>query len=201
MLKKAIALSLIISLFLCGCSRNSLNKTGEYTVAAIGFSKDEDLYKVFVEAVVVNSEDSDKEISKLLFEGSAKSIEEAFKNAINQSAKPLEVSHCAVLVVENEVGQNEITDITEFCLKVKDITVSVALVKTENVKELLSLSAFSSVAVGFDIVSILETQYLEKNISFSNRLYEISRKNGQDRINALPEFTIVNERTALAKMG
>lgn len=196
-MKKALICLIILSFFsFCGCS-SSFNKTGAYSVAAIGFEGEENSFSLYVEAVVVNSENSDAPIKKMLFSGKGDTFERAYEQASAKSAKPLSLGHCAVLVLSNDAKEKAIEDFFDFCLNNRDMTVSVSVVKTENVKKLLSVESFSSVAVGYDIVSILQTQYSERKIGFANRLYEVKPRKSEYILKTIPEFSALDDSIQL----
>ncbi len=188
MKKTILCLFAVLLLGLCGCSTNSLNKMGSYSVASIGFEVKDNDFILYVEAVVVNSEDSAKPIEKAVFKGKGNTPKKAYSQAISKSAKPLSLAHCATLVLSDDISKEAINDIFDFSLKEGDMTVSVAVVKSQNVEKLLATPSFSSVAVGYDIVSILETQYKERKVGFSNRLYEVTLR--ENVLKDLPEFSV-----------
>lgn len=199
MKKTLLCLTVTLLLCLCGCTTNSLNKMGSYSVAAIGFEgKDKD-FSIYVEAVVVNSEDSDKPVEKMLFKGEGDTPEKAYEEAISKSAKPFSLGHCAVLVLSEDIEEQVIEDVFDFCLKERDITVSVSVVSSENVEKLLQAESFSSVAAGYDIVSILETQYKVRKIGFSNRLYEVATREKDYILKSLPEFSVLGDEITMRR--
>lgn len=197
MKKSLLCLAFLLLFGLCGCTSGSLNKMGSYSVAAIGFEEKEKGFAIYVEAVVVNSEDSDKPVKKMLFKGEGNTIDKAYEKAVSQSAKPWSLGHCAVLVLSEDIDEKAIDDIFDFCLKKSEITVSVSVVKTKNAEKLLEAESYSSVAVGYDIVSVLETQYKVRKIGFSNRLYEVATQKKDDILKSLPEFSVVGEKTVM----
>ena len=193
-MKKTIAMVLLfLALFLSGCTTVS---GGNYTVAAVGIEKANEDYKIFIETVVVNSEDNGRDIEKIVFEGSGATLKKASENAFKQSARALSFGHTAVIVLGDSVTESQTDDILDFCLKDLKTTVSVGVVRTENVKELLEKRSFSSVAVGYDIASLLETQHKEQNKDFANRLYQIKPLLSYEKFIELPYFTIVNDRVS-----
>ncbi len=197
MKKTIFCLLTALLLSLCGCSTNSLNKMGSYSVAAIGFEANGTDFSIYVETVIVNSEESQKPIEKMLFKGKGDTPEKAYTKAVSNCAKPLSLGHCATLVLSEEIEEKAMSEIFDFCLEQGDITVSVAVIKTENVEKLLSLPSVSSVAVGYDIVSVLETQYRVRKISFANRLYEISVQKKSDVLKCLPEFSVKDKALSM----
>ncbi len=159
---KKILLSLLLVLLLCGCEKRG----PEYLVSSIGFDKQSDKYKVCFESVIINSEDTKQTVKLLKGEG------ETLKSAINQIKKqctqPLLLSHCGVLVIGNSISGNELSDIANYCVEHKEITLSSFIIKTENAEKLLSVKPVSSLTVGFDIMGLLE-----QNKRYKNRLFEL----------------------------
>ncbi len=197
MKKTLVCLAMTLLLSLCGCTTNSLNKMGAYSVAAIGFEENDNEFTIYVEAVVVNSEDSDKPVEKMLFDGKGDTPQKAYEEAISQSAKPWSLGHCAVLVLDKDLSSDAIDEVFDFCLKDSDITVSVSVVSSENAEKLLQAESFSSVAIGYDIVSILETQYKVRKVGFSNRLYEVAVLKKTSVLKSLPEFLVKDKELVM----
>lgn len=190
-LKLCLCISVIV--LLSGCNNWELNDNGKYIVSAIGIDKSQNDYVLSVEAVVVNSEDSERDIENLVFDGVSSTLEKAWVKAVEKSAKPLSLSHCAVVVLGQSIKSSDLEKIIEFCIKKEDLTVSVGFIRCFTAKEILSQKPFSSVAVGYDIASILETQYTQNKKSFNNRLYEIY---GTKNIDGLPLFKIAEKRVS-----
>ena len=174
-MKKALLIFLLL-LALCGCEKRG----PEYLISGIGFDKVNNSYKVCFESVIINSEDT-KQTVKLL-KGEGETLKSAIKQIEKQRTQPFLLSHCGVLVIGDGITKNELNDIAEYCVKNKEITLSAFFIKTKNAEKLLSVKPLSSVAVGFDIMGLLE-----QNKQYKNRLFELVNS---DYTNALPKLSI-----------
>ncbi len=173
---KKVFLSLLLVVFLCGCEKRG----PEYLVSSIGFDKQNDSYKVCFESVIINSEDT-KQTVKLL-KGEGESFNSAMEQIEKKCTQPLMLSHCGVLAIGEGITQNELKDISKYCINSKEITLSTFLIKTKNAEKLLSVKPLSSLTVGFDIMGLLE-----QNKTYKNRLFELVNS---DYSNVLPKVGI-----------
>ncbi len=175
---KKLLLIIISLLLLCGCEKRG----PEYLVSGIGFDKENGVYKVCFESVIINSEDTKQTIK--LIKGKGKTLDEAVDEIKKQCTQPLLLSHCGVLVIGKNIQENELEGIAEYCVKSKEITLSAFIVNTESAWKLLSAKPVSSVAVGFDIMGLLE-----QNKVYKNRLFEVVNSNYESN---LPTISIIN---------
>ena len=116
------------------------------------------------------------------------------KNSLNskpkkQTTQKLLLSHCGVLVMGENLTESQINEIYEFCFNERDITLSARVVVTENAKQLLQTKPVSSIAVGYDILGLIE-QYSKKDKQIKNRYFEIMALEKQV---ALPKITPTKE--------
>lgn len=178
-MKKFLSFFLILIMLcsLCGCSlRKSSFSTHEYMISALGFEEENEKIKVMFEAIIVNQEDTTAEKELKIIEGSGKTIYQAVDNANKKVSQPLMLSHCAVALIESGVSEKRFEEICDYCYSEPDITLSVMFAACDDVKKLLSSEAISSIAVGFDIISLIEHQSLRTGVIYKNRLYEIQSK-------------------------
>lgn len=194
---KRLILTLLCLSLLCGCSniRRIVAQNGRYLVSAMGVDKAENGVLVSLEAVVINSQDSEQDIKPQVFEGEGENIEKAFKSALLKTAKPFDLSHCAIIILGQELDNKNREDIYNFCLNNLELTVSVGFVASENANALLKLKPVSDITVGYEIVTMLETQYSENKIAFNNRFFEIENlilKGEQQK--SLPFFEVSGEQ-------
>lgn len=179
---KKFFLCLVISLLLCSCKKAN----PEYLVSAIGFDYKTGQYKVSFEAVISNSETNNQEVK--VISGSDKTIKKAISEIKRQSTQSLLLSHCAVLVIGENINDKRFDEICDFVLDNKQITLSTILVKSKNAKKLLTQKPISSVAVGFDIVSLLEQN--NKSSDLKNRYFEVMANGNKPK---LPEIALKKE--------
>ena len=194
-MKRIIILSLCLC-FLCGCrsTRSVIAENGRFLVSAIGFDQKGDNVLVSVEAIVVNSGDSEQPPTATVFEGKGKTSVLALENAVKKSIKPLDFSHCAMVVLGERLTDSTVNEIYKYCLENNEITVSVGFAKTSSANKLLKLKPTSDIAIGYELAVMLETQYTQNDIRFNNRFYELenARIKGEKEV-VLPFFEINNE--------
>lgn len=174
---------------LCGCSATKAlsSKTEQYIVAALGFEKQEGKLQLLVEAVVVGTEGTVKAEPKVI-KGEGENINEAFSDVYKRISQPLLLSHCAVIVIGTSLSAEDFAEICDYCLKEEEITLSVFTVAAKSPEKLLGMNPVSSVAVGYDIVGMIEQQTAFKEVNFHNRLYEIKAAKYKSGALNLPFF-------------
>ena len=167
-MKKALLL-LILPVFLCGCDANSKNNS-EYLISALGFDSINGEYSLCAEAITVNTEEPEQ--STLLITGRGASLKEAFEMIFRQSTQDVSLSHCGTLIIGESITDSQFNEICSYVYKNK-IVLSCQLVKSENAQSLLSCDKVSSVAVGYDIMGLLEHSGGLADREIHNRLFEI----------------------------
>ncbi len=172
---------------LCGCFSGAANTSGshKYLISAIGFDFEEQI-KVTVEAVAVNSEDAAGK-KRILISGSGKTPDEAMKKAQKKATQPFDLSHCGSIILGDGIKGSKFDEICDYCYDTDEITFSVYMVATENAEKLLKPDPISSVAVGYDIMSILEREEESSGTDFKNSLYEVvAQKERENKAVTLP---------------
>lgn len=193
-MKKALLIFLTVSVILSSLSGCSFKKTfssenNEYIISAMGFDAENTKLKIFLEAIVVNTEDADKDIKLAILEGEGSSLEEAFSNAQNKAIQPFQLSHIAVILLGESITPKIFSKIIDFCHLQKGITLSTQFVTCKNSFELLQSETVSSVAVGYDMMSMLSHQSEHKGINYKNCFYEIEAlREKEQNIISIPYF-------------
>lgn len=168
------SLAMIVFSF-CGCSAKEAiaSDKQEYIVSAIGFDRENTKVKMFLETVIVNSDDlSPKKNSKLIF-GTGKTVEEAFAKITAKTTQPLMFSHCGVVAIGEGITAKQLENIYDFCYEKDEINLAAMFILTPKAEKLFSLKPLSSVAMGYDIMSMTEVISEDRGINFKNLLYEI----------------------------
>ncbi len=189
-----LAFCLIFSL--CGCSLKETvsHHRQEYIVSAIGFDSENALLQLSLEAIIINTENADAEKELKLIKGSGKTVTEAMTDALKTTSQPLMLSHCATVVIGETVDRRHFSEIMNFCRSKEKITLSAMLISTANAAKLLSCKALSSVAIGYDVISMTEQLSEHTGILFKNRIYEVeSAKERQIKTFAIPYFEVNGE--------
>ena len=180
---KKILLIFTLLISLCGCRQTG----GEYIISSMGFDNSGGLINTCFEAIVINSETTESQIK--LIEGKGKTVTDGIEKIKKQTTQKLLLSHCGVLVMGENLTESQINEIYEFCFNERDITLSARVVVTENAKQLLQTKPVSSIAVGYDILGLIE-QYSKKDKQIKNRYFEIM---ALERRVALPKITPTKE--------
>ena len=179
-MKKVLGLILCVCVlfFLCGCSAMEAISSDkqEYIVASLGFDKQESNYAMFMEAIVVNTEDMNAGKQNTVLEGIGGSIEEAYSQIISKITQPLSLGHNAVTVIGKSVDAEMFKEILNYCSENKELNIGSMLIFTQSAEKLLASKPISSVAVGYDLMSMLEVWEEETGQSIENRLYEVKSK-------------------------
>lgn len=199
---KRLILTAVCLCLLCGCSnaRRIVSQNGRYLVSAIGVDKAENGVLISLEAIVINSQDSEQEIKPQVFEADGDNIESAFKAATEKTAKPFDLSHCAIIVLGQDLNSKNQKDIYDFCFRNLELTVSVGFVSAESANTLLKQKPISDITVGYEIVTMLETQYSENKIAFKNRFFEIGNAYLKgEKQKPLPFFAVSGEQYFLVR--
>ncbi len=172
----SIVMLTVLALGFCGCSQSEAisNDGQEYIVSALGFDKIGKAVTLTLEALIVNSEDMEEEKQNRCFFASAESIETAYNEILNQTTQPVTEGHCGAVVIGKNIDRELLTEILDFCTYNNRVNISAFLVQAENAKNLLCGEKLSSVAVGYDIMSVIEVISKEKGMCFKNRIYEVS---------------------------
>lgn len=185
-----ICLTFIVTL-LCGCSvkNTAPSNVHEYIVTALGFEEKADNICVYIEALVVNSEDTEAERRLEIITAEGRTVGEAINNASKKTSQPLLLSHCGVVVTDSSISPERFSEICNYCYNEDEITLSVMFVTTKSTLELLSCEAISSISVGFDIMNMIERQNSDSGTVYKNRFYEIGTNASKpQKIFALPYF-------------
>ena len=169
-MKRLLLLVTLTAFLLCGCSVGGIDTgaSAEYTVSAIGFDKTDDGTVATFEVIAVNRDDDERKPERLLFSATGETPEKAAKKAEKLSGVGFTKSHTASVIIGNTVKGDLFDGITEYCIDERDISVAVAVFCAENAKDLLTNEPITSIAVGYEIASVLSAY----KTPLRNRLYE-----------------------------
>lgn len=161
-------------LALSGCSAKEAiaSDKQEYIVSSIGFDNSNGNIKMIIEAIVVNTDDLKEEKESRIIASEGENPDEAYSNIISKITQPLSLGHNAVTVIGESVTPEQLDLIFEFLKETSQINIATMLIFSESAEELLSVKAISSVAVGYDIMSMIEVSEEKRGTVFKNRLYE-----------------------------
>jgi len=185
----ALFLLLFIAVLLCGCTVLT-SESHRYLIASMGFDKKGDKFIATVEAVAINSED-DAGKRRILLKGEGETPKEAMKDAEKKATQPFNLSHCGVIVLGESLKYADFEKICNYCYDTDEITFSVYMLAAKNAGKLLKTNPVSSVAVGYDLMSIINKETEQSDKKFRNSLYEVvAENNRKDGSVELPFFTL-----------
>lgn len=177
-MKKFIIL-LLCPLLLCGCRQ----KPQEYLITAIGADYNGGLYSIYFEAVITNTEQ--KEQKREIFTSKGRTLLDAMNQIEKQATQPLLTSHCGVVAVGKGISRTKLLGIMRYCKENRDIPLSIQFIKTESPEKLLKTEPFSSISVGYDLVSMMR----KNDEHLNNRLFEIYKNPNP----ILPKITLTEK--------
>ncbi len=202
-MKKALVFALCLlfcPLLLCGCNMQERFTAGtnKYLIAALGFDEVGDEVRLYMEAVIVNSDDSAAEKKTELLYGGGKTLKSALGECMRAAAEPLELSHTAAAVIGESISAKRYEEICDYLYNERQITLSILLLSSPSARELLSCETVSSAAVGYDLTGLIEQYDGYTGTKSKCRLYEIenSRRKAVN-VAAMPSVKAQNGKFSL----
>lgn len=175
-MKRLLLITVILTLFLCGCSAgNSITRESpEYIISSLGFDTDEENIIILMEAIVINSEDTSAEKKLIILEGKGETVSDAAKEAQTKAVLPLNFSHCGVIILGNGINREIFKEIFDYCYNKDQINLAAYFITAERTKALLSEKPIASISIGYDIMNRIESQKELSGEEYSNRFYQIA---------------------------
>lgn len=181
---KKLFIPILLVLMLCGCERTK----PEYLISSMGFDSKNGNITVYLETVIINSENTEQTLKVL--KGTGESVNEAVSNIYRQCTQPLLFSHCGLIIIGENISSTQFDDICDYCYSQDELTLSALFITTPNAEKLLSQKPVSSACVGYDIMGLIEQYSKAKKLSLKNRYYQI--ESGETEI-SLPKITVKKE--------
>lgn len=182
-----------LALSLCGCNFLKPVKaaSAEYIVTSMAFCEQRGEIQTFIEAVVVNTENTETSKLRKVFEGKGKTVEEAVDSAAYSITQGLLFGHMAAIVFEESLSAENFYKVLQYCYSIEEITLSALCFSSDDVKSLIESEPISSVAVGYDILSVLEQRRDEYGTNLKNKLYQVLSLSKETlQTVALPFFSV-----------
>lgn len=186
--------SLILTLG--GCNSLSVFKSDshKFLISALGFEEIDNKITLYAEALVINSEDMNSQKKRIIFEGVGDSCETALNISKSNSTENFDLSHCGIIALSNNLSEQSLNKILNWCYNTDQITLSAKLIACVNPKILLDSEPISSVATGYDILSLLEKNSEISGIRFENSLFEVIEKNESSvNVFSIPFISLDND--------
>lgn len=181
MIRKTICavITVLFVFLLCGCD-GYRETDGCYIVTAIGFDGGENT-KISIEVVSTGGGERRGDAYSEIISGEGETPENAMFSLSSKISKILMFDHCTTLVVGESVDSNRFDEIINFGRELKEINLSVYVVRCENAGKLLTEAKPLAVARGFDIVGNIRETEKDTGIKYENRFFEVfaSYKTGE----------------------
>lgn len=181
----------LLCFIFCGCSAGGGNVENDrkFMVAALGFDDSGGMIKLSAETIIINSETADADPSPQVITGTGRTVAEALDDASNGLSKPLLLNHCGVIAIGESLNPEQLDRILEYCFQDNRITLSAYVIAAEDCESLLSGEPASTVAVGYEIMGIIEQHIEQTGVKLGNRFFEIEAERGKPaKTFALPFF-------------
>ena len=186
-IKLTLFLIIVFSVISCGCNGyTELND--RYIITALGVDYDKEVNmtaEIFITGDMIQAEPQRK-----ILKAGGDTVQQAFYNLKAKLSKSPLLDHCTAVVIGEGVYGDNLKNVFEFCKKQESINLGVNFATCRNAEELLSLKSLN-VAVGFDIVSAVDSFKQTSGVDFRCRHYEIeSDLSNPQKIYTLPFFEI-----------
>lgn len=143
-----------------------------YIVTAVAFDGGENI-EISLEVVSTGGGERRSDAYSEIITGQGKTPENAMFSLSSKISKILMFDHCTALVLGESVKENQLDEIINFARELKEINLSVYVVRCENARKLLALSKPSAIARGFDIVGNIRETEKDTGIKYENRFFEL----------------------------
>lgn len=201
---KKLLLLLIIPFFLSGCyDYNELSELA--IVSGIGIDYTENNFIVTYEILSTKKEsDSSGSTSAYTVTSKGKTISEAFSNNGNHLDKVTFFDHIDIVVINEEIAQNHLQEITEFMIRATDVRNEFYMViaKNKSAKEIISNTTKEKPSSAVFIKSLLENNKDTSSAAYYDLFTDTVSKiltPGKDAM--LPIITLVDKDITLNGLG
>ena len=181
MIKKVLAFILcaITALTLCGC--DGYRETDNcYIVSAVGFDGGEKI-KISVEVISTGGGERSSAPTSEIISGEGESPEGAMFSLTSKVSKILMFDHCTAIIVGESIKNEQLDKVFDFGQELKEINLSVYMVRTGSAERLFNDSSPISVARGFDIAGNIKETEKDTGIDYNDRFFQLfaAYKNGE----------------------
>lgn len=155
---KKICLLIPILLLLTGCyNYRELNDLA--IISGVSISKEDDIYKITAEVINPKKEQdtsSGKEPDYVIYEGTGKSMQEAFRNIVKESPQKLYGAQIDILLIDEDTAKDGIDDILDFFARDPEVRSEFYVVISKNNDALKIISPLVNIS-SKSIVNSLES--------------------------------------------
>ena len=192
-----LLLVIVILIPMTGCyNYRELNDLG--ITGAIGITKENDEYKLIIEVLKTEKSGEKAEMPKfVIFESTGKTIQEAVRRSILESAKRLYANHLYILVIDENLAKEGINDIMDLFFRDPESRKQFyVLISKSDIHELLDTNSLLETVNSKSIVDRLESndKYLNNIVPLTfSRLLSIYVNPNKEMV--MPTIKLVDNKT------
>ena len=171
----------LLCFIFCGCSAGggSVENDRKFMVAALGFDNEGGMIKLSAETIIINSETADAAPAPQVITGTGRTVSEALDDVCDGLSKPLILNHCGVIAIGESITPEQLDKIFEYCFSDNRITLSAYVIASEDCESLLSVEPVSTVAVGYEIMGIIEQHIEQTGVKLGSKFFETEAERGR----------------------
>ena len=182
---------------LCGCADigGIAQDDRKFIVSAIGFDKDGEDIKTSVELIVINAENYDSAAETRVISAAGRNIEETLDKIASSLTKPMLLNHCGIIAIGAGIDKDRFAEICDYAFYDERITLSAYMVTAQDCEKLLNGKPEASVAVGYDMMGIIEQESAQTGVAYNSRFFEVEEQREDKKQSfSLPHFVREKER-------
>ncbi len=189
------AFCLCILLCSCGDIGGIAQDDRKFMVSAIGFDEDGENIKTSLELIVINGENYDSAAETRVIGASGKTIEKTLDQIASSLTKPMLLNHCGIIAIGAGIDKDRFAEICDYAFYDERITLSAYMVTADDCETLLDGKPEASVAVGYDMMGIIEQESAQSGVAYNSRFFEVEeqREDGKKSF-SLPHFVREKDR-------
>ncbi len=164
MIKRIIALLLIFSVLLSGCSYSDYTEPENRTVVtAMLISSNASLYSVILETLNADDTENGEEYKTKYLVGEAENINKAVDNIQSEISNELSLYHCPLIICDAELYNLKQDEIFDYAVSNPQISLSAYLLLTDKIYDLIE-NEEESVFLGYEVTDMIELKDIDSNL-------------------------------------
>ena len=179
----------------CGDIGGIAQDDRKFMVSAIGFDEEEGQLKTAVELIVINGENYESAAETRVITAKGENIEETLDTIASSLTKPMLLNHCGIIAIGEKIGKERFAEICDYAFYDERITLSAYMVTAQDCETLLTGKPEASVAVGYDMMGIIEQESAQSGVAYNSRFFEVEEQREDKKESfSLPHFVREKER-------
>ena len=193
-MKKIIVLLIIIPLIFTGCEfTDYVDIEDRAIVSGIGFDRVNEKIELSME--IVNTPDSEKGIPEpQVLKANGADLYEALNRISANVSRNLFYSHCAIVVLGENLTKEDIKALLDYCFENSEFTLLLKIVSAKSANELLNVKPEALSVTAYEVMSILNSKQKNLALGYKNSFVTVeSKRDSSPFIFSAPFFNIEEE--------